>query len=241
MAKINSQVYDQNVLKEGSQFQIDKFYEPKDEQMKRRIQVIMDMVKPDKGEKVLDAGCGVGTFAFHCARHDTFSVGIDYSLESVKTAAALCHRFGVSDRAKFIAGSCVGFPLKDCYFDKIIAADFIEHITRDEKIRFLKESLRVLKTGGKIIVFTPNKIREDAGERYWKLRNVLFNERIPHTELHFGLTTRGEFESMLKRYDVTFTLCYRDVVRPYLAMVPIVRNFLALNLLWVIQKRSNRA
>lgn len=236
MAKIDSKVYDQNVLKEGPQFQIDKFYEPQDEQMKRRIRIIMDLAEPEKGGRILDVGCGVGTFAFHCARHNLFSVGMDYSLESVKTAIALCDRFRVSDKAKFIVGSGAGFPFKDCCFDKIIAADFIEHITQEEKGCFLKEAFRVLKPGGKIIVFTPNGSREKIGELYWRLRNVLLNDKIPHTDLHFGLTTKREFEALLKNHRLTFNLHYRDVVRPYLAFIPLVRSLLALNLIWVIQK-----
>lgn len=236
MTKITSKDYDQNVLKEGLQFQIDKFYEPKDAQMGKRVSVIMDMIELNKGGKVLDVGCGAGTFAFHCARHNLFSIGMDYSLESVKMAIALCDRFGVSDKAKFIVGNSVSFPFKACYFDQIIAADFIEHITQEEKNRFLKEAHRALKPGGKIIVFTPNRSREKIGELYWKLRNVLFNDKVPHTDLHFGLTTKREFEALLKNYGLSFNLRYRDVARPYLASIPLLRSFLALNLLWVIQK-----
>lgn len=236
MIKITSKDYDQNVLKEGLQFQIDKFYEPKDELMKRRIGVIMDMVEFNNGGNVLDIGCGAGTFAFHCARHNLFSIGMDYSLESVKMAIALCDRFGVSDKAKFIVGNSVSFPFKACYFDQIIAADFMEHITQEEKKMFLKEAHRALKPGGKIIVFTPNGIREKIGELYWKLRNALFNDKLPHTDLHFGLTVKGEFEALLKNYGFTFNLRYRDAARPYLAAIPLLRNILALNLLWVIQK-----
>ena len=236
MVKITSDNYDRNVLKEGLQFQIDKFYEPKDEEMKKRVSVIMDMIELNKGEKVLDAGCGVGTFAFHCARHNLFSIGIDYSLESVKMATVLCDRFGVRDKAKFIVGNSLDFPFKDGYFDKIIAADFIEHITRQEKRRFLKEAHRALKPGGKMVVFTPNGTREKIGELYWRLRNVLFNDKVPHTDLHFGLTTKREFEALLKDQGLNFNLRYRDAARPYLAYIPLVRSFLALKLLWVIKK-----
>lgn len=236
MTKITSKDYDRNILKEGPQFQIDKFYEPKDGLMKRRIGVIMDMVELNKGGNVLDIGCGAGTFAFHCARHNLLSIGMDYSLESVKTASVLCDRFRVGDKAKFIVGNGVSFPFKDRYFDRIIAADFIEHITWEEKKRFLKEARRALKPGGKIIVFTPNGIREKIGELYWKLRKVLFNDKLPHTDLHFGLTTKREFENLLKNQGLTFNLYYRDVTRPCLASLPLARNFLALNLLWVIRK-----
>src|SRR3989338_6054639 len=238
MVKITADNYDQNVLKEGPQFQVDKFYEPKDAYAQRRIRIVMEMIGLKTRKKVLDVGCGVGTFAFHCARRNLFSVGMDYSVESVKMAAALCDGFGVGGRAKFIVGNGARFPFKESCFDTKIAADFIEHITYEEKMGFLDEVCRVLKPAGEIIVFTPNGIRERIGEMYWKLRNVLFKDTIPHTDLHFGLTTKRKFEALLKDLNLAFSLRYRDVMRPYLAWLPLMRSFLALNLVWVIQKRE---
>ena len=87
-----------------------------------------------------------------------------------------------------------------------------------------------------MVVFTPNGTREKIGELYWRLRNVLFNDKVPHTDLHFGLTTKREFEALLKDQGLNFNLRYRDAARPYLAYIPLVRSFLALNLLWVIKK-----
>lgn len=229
--------YDWNILKEGLQFQIDKFYAPKDRQMERRIRMVMDAARPQKGEMVLDAGCGPGTFAFHCAGGGLFSIGIDYSLESLKAAKTLCDRFGVSDKVRFLAANSASLPFKDGCFDKIIAADFIEHITQEEKKLFLRESFRLLRPKGRIIVFTPNGIRERIGEWYWKARHIIFNDKIPRADLHFGLTTGREFEALLRRQGFDFRRYYKDVSRPYLAYIPWLRNLLALNLLWVIRKR----
>lgn len=236
MTKVTSKNYDQNVLKEGPQFQIDKFYELKDAQMKKRVNIITDMIKLTQRQTILDLGCGVGTFAFHCARGGLLSIGIDYSSESIKIAKALCGRFGVSAKAKFAVANSASLPFKGGCFDKIIAVDFIEHLRPDEKLSFLSESLRLLKGQGEMIVFTPNGIREKIGEWYWRLRNALFKDNIPHTELHFGLTTKNEFEALLKENGFTFSFRYEDVVRPYLARLPVIKSFLALNLLWVIKK-----
>jgi hypothetical protein len=42
--EINSRIYDENILKEGMQFQIDTYYEPKEDSARRRIDVVMEAI-----------------------------------------------------------------------------------------------------------------------------------------------------------------------------------------------------
>src|SRR5208283_4356225 len=96
MKNITSENYDKDVTAQGLQFQIDRYYEPKEISEQRRIKIVLKAIDPRPGEKILDIGCGVGTFAFHCAQLKAMSFGIDYSKESIKTARILCKRYGVS-------------------------------------------------------------------------------------------------------------------------------------------------
>ncbi len=238
MNKITSKVYDKHVIQQGIQPQIDAYYEPKQISMRRRIKIVMKAIDPKPEEKILDIGCGVGTFAFHCAKVKTISFGIDYSEESIRVALRLSKRYGVVQNSKFIVGDAVKLPFGDSYFDKVVAADFIEHITFKEKEELLKEICRVLNLGGKIIIFTPNGIREKIGEIYWRAKHRLFGSKIPKTDLHFGLTDKASFEKLCKRNRLNFKPFYRDVIHPYLAWIPFIRRFLALNLLWIIRRED---
>lgn len=47
-----------------------------------------------------------------------------------------------------------GLPFADSSFDNIVAGEFIEHI--ENPVFFLKECHRVLKSGGRLIITTPN-------------------------------------------------------------------------------------
>jgi ubiquinone/menaquinone biosynthesis C-methylase UbiE len=236
MKNITPDIYDGHILDQGLQVQIDTYYEPKEISLKRRIKIVLEAVSPCPCEKILDIGCGAGGFAFHCAKLKALSFGIDYSKASIETSRRLCERYGVSENATFIVANAVYLPFRDCSFDKIVAADFIEHITLEEKEMLLSEIRRVLKNEGICVIFTPNRIREKLGEVYWKVRHLLFRNKVPSNELHFGLTTRFQFGSMLKKIKFNFRFEYKDITRPYLAKIPFLKHFLSLNLLWTVRK-----
>lgn len=98
------------------------------------------------------------------------------------------------------------------------------------------EIYRVLKSGGTAVIFTPNAIREKIGDIYWKCRHLIFRNKIPTTDLHFGLTNRFQLEPLLKKNKFSFKLIYEDITRPYLASILLIKHLLSLNLLWVLRK-----
>jgi ubiquinone/menaquinone biosynthesis C-methylase UbiE len=234
--EITSLDYDSRVLSKEIEHFIDEYYDPKTESQRERVRIVLEALAPKPGERILDVGCGVGTFAFHASRLSGFAFGVDYSRESIKMAKRLTGLFNAAQMTAFAVANAMALPLKDNSFDKFVAADFVEHITPREKEFLLKELYRVLKPGGSGVVFTPNGIREKIGEAYRKCRHILFKEKVPTTDLHFGLTDRCQFERLLRRSGFNYTLRYEDVTRPYLAKSPFIRRALALNLLWIVKK-----
>ncbi|MBI3985447.1 MAG: class I SAM-dependent methyltransferase [Lentisphaerae bacterium] len=232
--EITSKRYDENVAREGLQFQKDNYYEPKDPQKQKRIEVVLQALAPAPGEMILDIGCGVGTFAFHAAKAGASTLGIDYSAASIRVAETLVGHYGLAGRARFVMGSALDLPFDNASFDKVVSADFIEHITDQEKYAFCREITRVLKPGGRIVIFTPNLRREKIGNGYWVIRHYLFGDRVPVTDLHYGLITRFGFGQIMRVNGWKYSLKYIDIGRPYLAVLPLLRDFLSLNLLWVV-------
>jgi len=228
--------YDERIRMQTLDFQIDTYYCPKDKQDRRRIACILDALKPLPGERILDVGCGVGTFAYHCAKRGARTVGVDYSAASIETAVRLTASFGLSGKAQFVCRDATQ-PLAyvDGYFDKIVAADFIEHIDDEQKKRALAEMARLVKPGGIIVIFTPNAVREAIGSLKASLLR-LWGASVPDTRLHYGLTNRFAFEKMIRAAGCTFTRRFVDVGRPYLAAVPLVNECLSLEILWVMRK-----
>ena len=80
---VTSETYDSHILEQGLEFQVEKYYQPKEISLVRRIKVVLGAIAPKADEKILDVGCGAGTFTYHCAKAKAHSYGIDYSKESV--------------------------------------------------------------------------------------------------------------------------------------------------------------
>ena len=232
--EITSKTYDEYIRSQGLDFQKASYYEPRNIPDKRRIVEVLRFLEPHQGERILDIGCGVGTFAFHSAREGSDAIGIDYSYESVKAASALTAQYSLKGKASFLVANALCLPLRDKIFDKVIAADFIEHISDQEKIKLLDEIKRVLKQNGQVVIFTPNKLREDVAVFYYKLRHLLFGHKIPVDKTHYGLITKQAFEKIIIGCGLSFRFSYMDLTRPYLARIPILNKFLSLNLLWIM-------
>jgi len=232
--EVTARDYDDRVSLQSTRFQVDNYFDPVDPLMRARVAFILERLCPREGERILDAGCGVGTFAYHCARKGCECVGLDYSALSIASARRVCAERGVAARFEQ-CDVCARIPFPDGYFDKIVAADFIEHITAGQKASFLAEAWRVLKPGGQMVVFTPNGIREWIGAaKTWV--GALFGAARPETRLHFGLTDRFSFERLLRRAGFLFTSGLCDLSRPYLVRIPVANELLSLNLIWVARK-----
>ena len=235
-SKTFSRQYDEDVNQQGQQQQIDTYYEPKKPSDKLRIQIVLDALRPGQGEMILDVGCGVGTFAFHAAKFYARTTGIDHSKVSIAMARSICRQYTFFEKITFAVSDAMELPFKRESFDKVVSVDFIEHINNNEKSQLLREVYRVLKPGGIVVVFTPNNIRERIGAFHWKMRHMVFGSIIPSTDLHFGLTSRSEFESLIIEHGFDLRFAYRDITRPFLARIPMIRSLLALNLLWILRK-----
>ncbi len=233
---VTARDYDERIRAQTLEFQIDNYYEPKDNSLKRRIDAVLAFLKPSAGETILDVGCGVGTFAYRSAVSGAKAYGADYSGESIEVANKLAHHFGYGGKIEYrCCDVCSRLPYPDGFFDKIVAADFIEHIDNAQKTALVSEMSRVLKDSGEIIIFTPNGIREKLGSLKSAVMKIL--RRVPNrTRLHYGLIDRFTFEKTLKAKGLKFKRNFIDVGRPYLAGIPVIREALSLDILWVIKK-----
>lgn len=102
--------------------------------------------------KILDLGCGHGALIYFAQSMGYSNViGVDRSPEQVKAAKNL-NIEGVKQ------GDLIELlnSLANDSCDVIITFDVIEHFKKEELLIFVDEVRRVLKTGGKWIIHTPN-------------------------------------------------------------------------------------
>jgi 2-polyprenyl-3-methyl-5-hydroxy-6-metoxy-1,4-benzoquinol methylase len=104
----------------------------------------------DAGERVLDVGCGEGRFAAELAEAGAEVVGLDVAAEPLRRARER-HPELVDMRQVPAAGT---WPLEDASFDAVWAGEVIEHIA--DTAGWLSEVRRVLRSGGKLLLSTPD-------------------------------------------------------------------------------------
>jgi 2-polyprenyl-3-methyl-5-hydroxy-6-metoxy-1,4-benzoquinol methylase len=101
--------------------------------------------------RLLDVGCGPGTFIAHMARVQE-SVGIDLSSNQIAYAERL---YGGPGR-RFIRCTAEQLPEEVGRFDAITAIELIEHLSPEEVKATLEAAVRRLEPGGKLVITTPN-------------------------------------------------------------------------------------
>lgn len=99
------------------------------------------------GDKVLDLGCGNGRLSeiFQGKKIDYY--GVDFSEKLIEIAKK---RY---PQLKFQVADALNLPFPDNFFDKVYSIAVLHHIPSKElRIQFLRETKRVLKPGGTVIL-----------------------------------------------------------------------------------------
>jgi ubiquinone/menaquinone biosynthesis C-methylase UbiE len=103
-----------------------------------------------RGGRVLDVGCGTGTFALALAgaRPDARVIGVDGDPEALAIARAKPGAAAI-DWREGLAGA---LPAPDASADAVVLSLVLHHLTRAAKAGALAEARRVLKPGGMLHV-----------------------------------------------------------------------------------------
>jgi 2-polyprenyl-3-methyl-5-hydroxy-6-metoxy-1,4-benzoquinol methylase len=107
--------------------------------------VLDRFVKPGKGKRILDVGCGTGTMLGYLARYGE-AQGMDADEEAIR----FCNERGVTNVQLVPAGE---MPFEDNTFDVVTMLDVLEHIDDDRGT--LGDLYRVLKPGGSLLISVP--------------------------------------------------------------------------------------
>jgi SAM-dependent methyltransferase len=103
-------------------------------------------------DHMLDIGCGIGGPARYFAeRHRCRVTGLDLTPEFVAAARMLTARCGLSEKARFEAGSALAMPFAAASFD----AGCLIHVGMNiaDKPKLFAEARRVLRPGGRFAVY----------------------------------------------------------------------------------------
>jgi SAM-dependent methyltransferase len=113
----------------------------------RRLKMILQAAGDRLQGRVLENGCGVGMYVEHLKPFSRQVIGLEYDFERACQAGVnLAHILNA-------AGEMLPFPPES--FDLVLSHEVIEHVHNDRAA--LEEMVRVLRRGGRIVLFCPNK------------------------------------------------------------------------------------
>lgn len=113
----------------------------------RRLGMILQAANERINGIVLENGCGVGMYAERLAGYGTTVIGLEYDFERAIEAHLR------ADEITNAAGERL--PFDDQTFDLILSHEVLEHVQDDQMA--VSEMVRVLRPGGRIALFVPNR------------------------------------------------------------------------------------
>lgn len=105
------------------------------------------------GDRLLDLGAGGGRHAFEAMRRGAVVTAIDADAAEVSDAAAMMVALDVGGSGTATVGDARSLPFPNGSFDRVIAAEVLEHIADDRSA--MAELTRVLRPGGTMAVTVP--------------------------------------------------------------------------------------
>jgi SAM-dependent methyltransferase len=101
----------------------------------------------DLNGRILDNGCGLGTYLDALSPYTMQRFGLE--IEHERAVAALTTATGI------VEGVGEDLPFADDSFDLVFSNEVIEHVRDDA--RYAAEMVRVTRPGGRILIFCPNR------------------------------------------------------------------------------------
>lgn len=156
----------------------------------------------EPGERLLDLGCGAGRHAFEAARRGAKVVAVDMDrgelagVTAVFAAMAQAGEIPDGGSGMAVTGDATCLPFPDESFDKVIAAEVLEHLPADQVA--MNEITRVLRPGGKAAVTVPAWLPERI---CWRLSDDYHNVEGGHVRIF----TRRELVAKLARSGLRVT------------------------------------
>jgi ubiquinone/menaquinone biosynthesis C-methylase UbiE len=116
----------------------------------RRAALFIEHAQLEPGRRALELGCGTGVFLERAARSGAEIRGLDLSGDLLAKARA---RLATSRNVTLDQGNAEAMPYPDAHFDAVYGSSVLHHLDLDQALR---ESYRVLKSGGRVVFAEPN-------------------------------------------------------------------------------------
>lgn len=193
-----------------------------------RVAKVLAIYDPLPDERVLDLGCGWGTFEWVLGPRVAEMVGLDFSARSVEMCRRRLEKADLGN-VRFVQADAGDTGLEDEAFDLVMAADLFEHLYPEDSQRVVREAHRVLKRGGRFSIWAPNR---------GHVLEILKNNRVllKPDPTHVDYKTMERLRTLLRDAGFVIEKAYyaeshlpglRAVERAFMAFVPQLRRRIA--------------
>lgn len=147
-------------MKESHRSNWDKFWVEKQEfkevysnsdRVVRNLMRVMDV----KGKRILEVGAGTGRDSLPLIERGAEIYQLDYSEPALKIMKRIADENKMD--VKILGGDTFHLPFQDGTFDVVFHQGLLEHFRVPEAEALLKENIRVLKSGGLLLVDVPQR------------------------------------------------------------------------------------
>ena len=143
-------------------------------------------------DRVLDLGCGIGNILIALAERIDFihpAAGVDVSPDLVRIGEREIARAGLYDRIGLQVAPATRLPFEDRAFDVVLTSHVLKHLDDEALLTSLREVVRVLRPGGRFLLWEFEKSRRSA--------LLFWSARLSGLPPPFQLRTATEFSRAL--------------------------------------------
>jgi len=170
----------------------------------RRLEMILRAAAERVRGAVLENGCGVGMYVLRLSQSGGRVFGLEFDYERALEAG--------QHSPRIINAAGENLPYPDASFDLILSHEVLEHVADDRLA--VCEMLRVLKPGGRALIFVPNRgYPFETHGLYWRGKyyfgNKLFVNYLPRAwrdrlAPHVRVYSRADLEQLFAGLPVRF-------------------------------------
>jgi cyclopropane-fatty-acyl-phospholipid synthase len=197
-----------------------------DEAQEAKLELVCAKLELAPGERVLDVGCGWGSFAVHAAReHGARVLGITLSEPQAELARERASQAGVADLVEFRVADYR--ELLGEQFDAIASIGMVEHVGEERIDVYAERLANLLRGGGRLLNHGIAKLKDlDSPDEGPFSERFVFPDGVPlplsRIELALeraGFVTRhveglaDDYAETLRHWITRFEARYEDAIR----------------------------
>jgi cyclopropane-fatty-acyl-phospholipid synthase len=163
-----------------------------EEAQETKLELVCTKLDLKEGQRVLDVGCGWGSFAIHAAeRHGVSVVGITLSEPQAELARRRVAERGLSDRVEIRVQDYRATD--DGPFDAVSSIGMVEHVGSNQIDVYATQLARLVKPGGRVLNHGIARLRHGEPEAGAFTQRYVFPDGAPlHlSRIQFALERAG--------------------------------------------------